>query len=81
MRVFYTFGTDKRYPYQGGWIIIETDSIEKAHRIFQAFYPDRTPGVLNCADYYTEEAFEKTGMYEQGNYGRFCHKTIRVQEA
>lgn len=34
MRVFYTFGTDERYPYKGGWIIIETDSMEKAHQIF-----------------------------------------------
>ena len=81
MRVFYTFGSDKRYPYQGGWIIIEANSVEKAHRIFQAFYPNRTPGVLNCADYYAEEAFRKTGMYEQGNHGKYCHNTIRIQEA
>lgn len=81
MQVFYTFGTDRRYPYQGGWVAVEEPTVEATHRIFRAFYPDRVPGVLNCADYYTEEEFARTDMCAGGNIGRYCHKTLKLLEA
>ena len=81
VRIYYTFGTDPRYPYIGGWVTVESGSLEKAHRIFRAYCPDRTPGVLNCADYYTEEEFMRTGMYQAGNHGAFCHRKVRLVEA
>lgn len=78
MKVFYTFGTDKQQPYYGGWVEIKAKSIELAHMIFRFYYPDKIPGVLNCADYYTEAAFNKTSMPTKGNFRTFCHRKITV---
>ena len=54
MKVFYTFGSDDRFPFCGGWVEVEAPSMKEAHAIFRANYPDRQPGILNCSDYYTE---------------------------
>ena len=27
---YFTFGTDGRYPYRGGWVQIETESMNQA---------------------------------------------------
>lgn len=80
MKVFYTFGSDERFPFQGGWVEVEADSMKQAHALYRTAYPDRVPGLLNCADYYTEEQFVNTGMMETGNRGTYCHRKIKVQE-
>nr|WP_325300380.1 hypothetical protein [uncultured Dysosmobacter sp.] len=79
-RYYYTFGTDEHFPFSGGWIVIEAPDIKTAHEIFRAAYPDRTPGVLNCADYYPEAVFNETGM-AKGNRGACCHRHITYNEA
>ena len=80
MNFYFTFGTDKRYPYRGGWVLIHAPSLRVAVKIFRAVFPEKTRGLLNCSDYYTEEQFEKTGMLENGNFGEFCHQEIHVNE-
>lgn len=70
---YFTFGTDERYPYQGGYVEIIAASMKEAQAIFRANFPDRTPGILNCADYYTRAEMEKTGMLEGGNRGAGRH--------
>ncbi len=30
MKVFYTFGTDPRFPFCGGWVEIEVESMKQA---------------------------------------------------
>lgn len=76
---FFTFGSDERYPYQGGYVEIAAPSIQAACTIFRAYYPDRVDGILNCSDYYTAAEFEKTGMKETGNRGAGCHCIIGPQ--
>ncbi len=76
MKVFYTFGSDGRFPFQGGWVEVEAGSISQAHAIFRACYPDRTLGILNCSDYYTEEEFHDSDMPVAGNYGAYCHRRL-----
>ena len=70
---YFTFGSDPKYPFQGGWVQVEAESLNQAAAIFRQHFPDRTPGVLNCADYYTSAQFYWTGMAEGGNRGERCH--------
>lgn len=77
-KVYYTYGSDERYPFYGGWVEVEADNMKQAHALYRAAYPDREPGILNCADYYTEEQFRRTGMMETGNRGAYCHRVIRA---
>lgn len=77
MKLFYTFGTDERYPHRGGWVEVEAENVKQAHAIFRKHYPDRTPGILNCADYYTEEQFAAADM-TSGNLGAFCHRKLNA---
>lgn len=78
MKTFYTFGRDPGYPYCGGWVKIEAPSLQEANATFRKFFPDKTPGILNCADYYTEEEFFKTDMPEHGNLGAGCYCKFHV---
>ena len=58
-RFYYTFGTDPRYPYKGGYVVIEAKDEDQADKVFRAYYPDRNPDLpcLNCAFVYPEEEF------------------------
>lgn len=80
MKIYYTFGTDERYPYQGGWVEVEAPSMKEAHRAFRSQYPDRIAGRLNCADYYTARIFAGTRMAKEGNFGAFCHRRLRYRD-
>lgn len=73
IKIFYTFGSDERFPFRGGWVEIVAPSMRDAHAIFRKHYPDRTPGILNCSDYYTEQQFNESDMPITGNRGAFCH--------
>lgn len=77
MKVFYVFGTDKIFPYYGGWIEIEASTMNEAHVLFRKFFPDRIPGVLRCADYYSEEHFARTDMPTTGVFGAGCYAKFR----
>ena len=78
-KFYFTYGTDRGYPFRGGWTIINAPNIEAAIKMFQAIHPSR-PGsnCLNCADYYTAEKFEKTDCFKTGNFGEYCHEEISV---
>jgi len=78
MKVFYTFGTAEHYPHYGGWVEVEAASIEEAHETFRAHYPDRLPGILNCAFYYTDKEFQGTPMMANGNWGKKCHRKLKA---
>ena len=74
---FFTFGRDKRYPCQGGWVNVKAPDINTAIAVFKLYYPHpEDDNTLNCADYYTEEQFMETEMYKTGNLGAFCHEII-----
>ena len=76
MKVFYTFGTNPDFPFCGGWVEVEADSMEQAHALFRKIFPDIVQGTMNCSDYYTEDAFNATDMPNTGNRGAFCHCKI-----
>lgn len=80
-KYYYTFGMDERFPFQGGWTEVIADDINNAHAVFRRKHPDRTPGILNCSDYYTEQQFRKSEMYGNGNLGRKCLEVLFAEEA
>lgn len=79
-KFYFTYGNDPEYPFQGGWTVIEARNLKIATGVFKALHPlkdnrhDRVFEVLNCAEFYTEERFNKTKMPINGNRGAFCHE-------
>lgn len=77
-KFYFTFGSDEKFPFQGGWVEVHAKDLRWAIEIFRRKYPDRDDyGCLNCADYYSEEDFD---MLETGNRGAFCHEVLRAYE-
>ena len=79
-KYYFTFGSDPRYPFQGGWIEIWAVSLNHAIKIFREKYPDRDKGIVNCADFYTRSQFEMTGMLQEGNLGAYCHEVLGEED-
>lgn len=78
-KFYFTYGSSGQ-PYHGGWTEIDAQDRHTACAAFRAFHPDVAPGLLNCSDVYTEEAFAKTEMNgPSGNLGYGCHETITIQ--
>ena len=78
MRMIFTYGNADIYPYKGGWTEIIAPTTRLCIDIFRAYHPDRTPGILNCADYYSFSDFRDTEMYRDGNFGKRRHEKITV---
>ena len=74
---YYTFGTAESFPYQRGWVEIQANSQSEANDLFRQHFPDKTPGILNCAFVYTEEEFHtvKESMSQHPDWS-ICHKRI-----
>lgn len=75
---YYTFGTSKTQPFYGGWVEVDACTKELADKAFRENFPDKTPGLLNCACRYTEQEFQEAGFKEKGNMGAFCHSRINA---
>lgn len=77
LNFYYTFGSDERYPFQNGWIVVKASSRTEADRIFMEHFPCLTPNVLNCAFVYSERQwrqmdpeknwkdYQRYGIYEK----------------
>ena len=79
LKYYFTFGSDG-YPYRGGWVTVEAENFKIVIDIFRMLYPDRGNGLLNCAEYYSEEAFKNTIMYANNdNLGNACHCEICLE--
>ena len=76
-RFYFTYGSDERFPFQGGWTMVAAPNQAVAYEAFRAFHPDRN-GCLNCSDVYTETEFESTKMYQTGNRDCRCHERIAI---
>lgn len=75
---YFTFGSEGQ-AFKGGWLKVVAENIHQACQIFRAVCPDKYQGVLNCCDYYEEEAFKKTTMYKTNdNWGCGCHGTVSL---
>ena len=78
-RYYFTFGMNPHYLFEGGWVEIQAPNIQAAAQIFKAYYPNPEDSeTLNCADYYTEDQFARSGMHN-GNLGAKCHLVIGPQ--
>lgn len=80
--VIFTFGTDKNYPFTGGWVKITAPNRRICLKIFKALYPhpEEPETMLNCAFAYDLDDFNETDMARNGNFGMFCHKEFVLQE-
>lgn len=76
-KYYFTYGTSGQ-PFVGGWTVVYADSLKQAIGLFRLVHPDKTEGILNCADYYSEKDFIKTQMYERGNFGASTHETLML---
>ena len=48
MEIFYfTYGTDKNFPFQGGWTEIHAADRKQAVALFRREHPDRSPGLVS----------------------------------
>ena len=60
VRIYFTFGSSEQYPFgREDYVVSEGLDREDAIRKFRKMYPDVHKGILNCADWYTEEDFKK----------------------
>lgn len=75
-KYYFTFGTDPKYPYYGGWVTVIAENIKQAGAFFMARFPNENS--LLCADYYTAEEFRETPMYKGGNFGQYSHEVIGI---
>ena len=58
-KFYFSFGSDPQFPFYKGWVEVAADTLEKAIEKFRARYPDRAPGIVNCAFWYSQEQWEK----------------------
>ncbi len=66
-KFYFTFGSDPGFPYQNTYIIVMADTESEAVEKFQAKFPDRHKGIVNCAFWYPEE--EWRGSLSEAAYG------------
>ena len=78
MKFYFTYGTEGQ-PFSGGWTEVIAETMRTATCAFRAYHPDKTDGLLNCSDVYTEEQFANSSMAKSGNFDRFCQEKIFMQ--
>ena len=80
METFYfTYGTDKNFPFQGGWTEVHAADRNQAVALFRREHPDRSPGLVNCSSIYTEKQFQDKvlPLYKDGDaFWSVCHECI-----
>lgn len=80
METFYfTYGTDKNFPFQGGWTEVHAAARNQAVALFRREHPDRSPGLVNCSSIYTEKQFKDKvlPLYKDGDaFWSVCHECI-----
>ena len=66
-KYYFTFGSDERFPYQNGYLVIYAKDMSEAVRMFRDKYPDRNEGIINCSFYYSQAAWDSsTKRYYKG---------------
>ena len=76
IEVLFTFGSSEKFPFQWGYVSITAPSLYEALAEFKRNWPDRTDGILNCADYYYIE--EDVAHIKETQNGGKCHKSIDI---
>lgn len=74
-RFYFTYGADGRYPFKGGYTVVDADNRTAAVNVFRGYHPGRHALELNCTEIYTEEEF--AARFKDGRcYGVGCHEEI-----
>lgn len=76
---YFTYGTDKNFPFQGGWTEIHAADRKQAVALFRREHPDRSPGLVNCSSIYTKKQFQDKvlPLYKDGDaFWSVCHECI-----
>lgn len=68
---YFTFGSDPKFPFYKGYLIVKAESINVACDKFEKKYPGCLPYTINCSAYYTEEQW-KNIKHDMG----ICHEVI-----
>ena len=68
---YFTFGSDPKFPFYKGYLIVKAESINVACDKFEKKYPGSLPYTINCSAYYTEEQW-KNIKHDMG----LCHEVI-----
>lgn len=56
---YFTFGSDEKYPYPNGCVVVYAENLGKACKKFKEKFPHPyDKGVLNCAFYYEQKDWE-----------------------
>lgn len=64
---YFTFGSWEKFPFQDGYIIVKAETIREAAYKFMQWFPNPLDeDVVNCSDYYSEEAWQK--ILAEGHY-------------
>lgn len=80
-RFYFTFGSDEKFPYQGGWVEIFAFNSNQAIIAFKRIFCDRgNDDILNFESCYTEKGFVESGMLLKGNLGKRCHAVVIVKD-
>lgn len=76
---YFTYGTDKGFPFILGWTRVVAPSYESAVAAFKSFHPCRNDyGTINCSSIYTEEQFFASSLPLEGNGGVFEQEFIKI---
>lgn len=60
MKLYFTFGSAKQYPYHDDeYVLVIGTDMGDCIKAFQSKYPDVTEGLVNCAFYYTEKSWKE----------------------
>lgn len=78
VKFYFTYGTDSKQPFRGGWTEVIAPTRKAACKIFRIYHPDQTAGLLNCSSVYNGKDFENSEMYAQGNFGARCQEVITL---
>lgn len=60
-KFYFTFGSSEGYPSKcrNGYVVIKAADEASAVKTFRRHYPDRIPGVVNCAFWYNEKRWNE----------------------
>lgn len=61
-KFYFTFGSSSQFPYPNRYLVVIAESLKDAKTKFRSKHPDKTPGIYNFSDVYTEEQWKEAQM-------------------
>lgn len=76
-KFYFTFGTNKVFPHQGGWVEVEADSMNQAIDKFSHKYGHTKQGNGRYSFCYPEKEFLESEMSKTHNLGARLRASIK----